>query len=246
VPSGSNLGSVRENLKVLVDNLYLTGQIQKPDRLRLIREFRKPKTLQELAKQLYGPNQEVCIPGTSAKLARLTMKEMGSRPFSLFVITRRDLTRIPRRRTNPLRCLVGHRFSPQTKLIFRWNIRELLQAFDVKEDYSDFDGGAVDLLPELRDKIANYDFCLFDNRETTEPSKPNVYIEAGMAYALRRPFILCHYRKEVWPTDFANVLYIPYKSYADLFRRLAAQLPTFIAERVLLSPRQRRVLALSH
>jgi hypothetical protein len=232
VPNSANLRSVRENLDALVENLYLTGQIQKPERLKLMREFRKTKTVRELTAQLYGPNQEVLIPGTDAKLARLTMREAGKRRFSLFLILRGASEHSPRRKTSPLRCLVGHRFSPKTKQAFRWNVRELLQAFDVKEDYSDFDGAAIDVLPELRRKIETYDFCLFDNRETSKPSKPNVYIEAGMAYALGRPFILCHYKREVWPSDFANVLYISYRSYADLFRQLGAQLPLFIANRV--------------
>jgi hypothetical protein len=216
----------------LIDNLYLTHQIQRPEYLKLAREFRKRKNVHELTAQLYGPNQEVSIPGTRAKLSRLSMKGDRSRNFSLFVFVRNESAHAPRRRTKPLHCLVGHRFSPQTTPSFRWNVRQLMQAFGVKEDYSDFDGAAVDVLPDLRRKIESYDFCLFDNRETSSPSKPNVYIEAGMADALKRPFILCHYRREVWPSDFANVLYIPYKSYKELFRQLAAQLPIFLARRV--------------
>ncbi len=54
-----------------------------------------------------------------------------------------------------------------------------------------------------------------------------------MAFALNRPFIFCHYtRKEVWPTDFSNISYIPYKSYKELFSELYARLPLFLEKHV--------------
>jgi hypothetical protein len=115
---------------------------------------------------------------------------------------------------------------------FRWNLRHLFGLFSVNEVYSGFDGAAVNILDDLRTKIRQHDFCLFDNRETTRPSKPNVYIEAGMAFALRKPFIFCHYQRETWPSDFSNIIYISYENDRELFQKLYASLPFFLKTHV--------------
>lgn len=41
-------------------------------------------------------------------------------------------------------------------------------------------------------QIRKADFRIFDNREAD--LKPNVYIEAGIAYVLGKPFIMADYR----------------------------------------------------
>lgn len=115
---------------------------------------------------------------------------------------------------------------------FRFNVRQLFELFDIEEEYSGFDGAAVTIIDDLRERIHTCDFCLFDNRETTTPSKPNVYIEAGMAFALQRPFIFCHDKREVWPADFSNFSYLSYKSYKELFQKLSALLPIFLTTKL--------------
>lgn len=184
-----------------------------------------------LVNGLYGPRKEVIVPDTPLKIVRLTIKEVGTKQSSLFVMqmsTSTDSPPLP----SPLRCLVGHRFTQPIEASFRWNLRELFSVFGVAEEYSGFDGAAVNIIDDLREKIRTSDFCLFDNRETTSPARPNVYIEAGMAFALQRPFIFCHYNREVWPSDFSNVVYLSYRNYGELFQELASVLPMFLATRV--------------
>lgn len=230
-PTPPQVRFIRNSLRKLVETLFRYKQIDRLTRLTYEQQLRSRKLLWELARDLYGPKGEAAIPGNpSARLILLSMKELSKGQFRLLVFKRANGSALPKRL---VRCLVGHRFTKEIQDRFRWNLRELFEPLGIDEDYSDFDGRAVNIISDLREKIRTQDFCIFDNRETTKPSKPNVYIEAGMAFALNRPFIFCHYtRKEVWPADFSNISYIPYKSYKELFGELYARLPLFLERHV--------------
>ncbi len=231
MPRAAHLQSLTENLTRIFDTLYIAKQISRPKRLELNQIVRNQELLKYLATHLYGPTREVVIPGEAeAKLVLLSVREPDKRQSDLLVFQRA----VPHARSKPkpLRCLIGHRFTEPVMQTFRFNIRQLFELFDIEEEYSGFDGAAVNIIDDLRDRISSCDFCLFDNRETTTPSKPNVYIEAGMAFALRRPFIFSHYKREVWPADFSNFSYLSYTSYNDLFQKLSALLPIFLTEKL--------------
>jgi len=238
--SASQERFVRDSLRTLVESLFLTKQIDRRTRLQYERLFRNSRVLRYLAQGLYGPLREAELPGDSeTSLVLLSLRRIGKGRFNLLVFRRRQPNG-GRGRTRNVRCLVGHRFTREIESRFRWNLRELFGLFGIEETYSGFDGTSVDIIEDLRQGIAEYDFCLFDNRETTTPSKPNVYIEAGMAMALRRPFLFCHYGREVWPSDFQNVFYVGYQSYRELFQKLYAVLPVFLARNVLRQSRTGR------
>lgn len=231
----SQLRFVRESLRKRVETLYLNRQIDRPTR-RFWEQQLGWKRIRELSGDLYGPDGEATVPeNPSAKLVFLSMREMGKGKFNLLVFKGVDNPARPKR---SIRCLVGHRFTEEMKRTFRWNLRELFGLLGIEEDYTDLDAKAENIISSLHDKIRKSDFCLFDNKETTRPSKPNVYIEAGMALALRRPFIFCHFSsKEVWPSDFSNINYISYTSYNKLFDELYTRLPIFLHRHV---PRWKR------
>ena len=237
MPRAAQVRFVRESLRALVETLYTKREITRPTLLSYQGLLRRPSEIEQLTACLYGSKREVLIPGERGepdrKLILLPLREIGTRRFNLLVF---KLAEDARPKKDAIRCLVGHRFTRQILGAFRWNLRNLFDLFGIKEDYSDFDGAAVNIIDDLCDKIRDYDFCLFDNRETTNPSKPNVYIEAGMAFALRKPFVFCHYRKEVWPSDFSNILYIPYRNYKDLFQTLYARMPIFLKNRLKSNP----------
>lgn len=230
MPSASQVKFITGTLRQLADAAYLTRQVTRDKHLKYIQLLRRYSLIEKLTADLYGPSRSgrVAIPDADAELVLLSLKNIGGGRFNLLVFKPTNTTR----RTRRIRCVVGHRFTKPIEECFRWNLRQLLDLFGIEEDYSGFDGAAVNIIDDLRSMIGSYDFCLFDNRETTNPSKPNVYIEAGMAFALRRPFIFCHYRKEVWPVDFSNVCYISYQSYQELFRKLYVILPVFLNKHV--------------
>jgi hypothetical protein len=230
MPRAAQIQSLIENLTRIFDTLYITKQISRVKRLQLNHIVRSRDLLQHLATHLYGPAREVVIPGEAeAKLILLSVREPDKRQSDLLVFQRATS---PRSTHKPLRCLIGHRFTDPLMQAFRFNVRQLFELFDIEEEYSGFDGAAVNIIDDLRERIHTCDFCLFDNRETTTPSKPNVYIEAGMAFALQRPFIFCHYKREVWPADFSNFSYLSYKSYKELFQKLSALLPIFLTTKL--------------
>jgi hypothetical protein len=95
---------------------------------------------------------------------------------------------------------------------------------------------AGDLFGKIIRDIRASDFCIFDNLGTSD--KPSVYIEAGIAYALKKPFIFCEYsgrRNRVletgsMPVDLAGLLRVQYQSYRDLCAQLVAGLPDFLSK----------------
>lgn len=101
------------------------------------------------------------------------------------------------------------------------------------------DMNAVGFFDDIVRKISRCDFCIFDNRGTER--KPNVYVEAGIAYVLEKPFILANYRgnRVGVPTDLIHVLNIPYDDYRDLTRRVYFNLPVFLRGTRLQRKRQR-------
>lgn len=216
---------VTERLRALIRTAYVAQRITRPELLAFEALCRQRKVMADLARDLWGPRREVNVPGLpGTRLLLHRLRRAGTGHFNLLAFTA-SADHSPRR---PLRCLVGHRFTRGIEESLRWNLRSLFELHGVAEDYSGFDGRAVDIIDDLRAKIQAADFCLFDNRETTHPAKPNVYIEAGMAFAFKKPFIFCHYRGEAWPSDFSNVNYISYRTYEELFERLFAALPLFI------------------
>ncbi len=223
----SQIKFLKQSFRDLVETLFVTRQISRKQRLTFEKVTRTPSQLRTLAVGLFGPDREIAIPGWG-KLVLLSLKGPGTSRFNLLVWEGVNKYQRTKMRT----CLVGHRFSKDIEKRFRWNLRHLFGLFGVKEDYSGFDGAAVNIIDDLRDKIRKYDFCLFDNRETTKPSKPNVYIEAGMAFALRKPFIFCHYQGEVWPSNFSNIFYVSYQNDRELFQKLYTSLPFFLRNKV--------------
>jgi hypothetical protein len=230
MPRATQLQSLTDNLTRIFDTLSIATQISRAKRLQLNHILCSHELLHSLASPLYGPAREVISPGEAeAKLVLLSVREPDRRQSALLVFQR---VTAPRRTRPPFRCLRGHRFTEPLMQPFRLNLRQLFELFDVAEEYSGFDGAAVNIIADLRQRISRCDFCLCDNRETTVPSKPNVDIEAGMAFALQRPFILCHYKRAVWPADFSTFSYVSYPSSKDLFQKLSALWPLFLTEKI--------------
>jgi hypothetical protein len=133
-------------------------------------------------------------------------------------------------RHDRLQCFVGHRFLKSVSNSLRLNLRYVLEPFGIKLMWSGMDIAAGGFFDDIVRKIRACDFCIFDNRWSSE--RPNVYIETGIAYALGKPFILANYQgnRIGVPSDLTHILNIPHKSYEDLCRTLYFQLPVFLRE----------------
>jgi hypothetical protein len=172
---------VRRSLLDLNAHSYQLHQ-RRAEYLRKKELFTNERFLAEATEKLFSPRREYILPADPrrrgghrrAKILLLELREMNHRPFNLVVFQ----TASPRPQPH-IRCFVGHRFTGRIQETFRHNLAELASALRLRVTYGDFDGAAIELIGSLRRQIAGHDFCLFDNRDTTQPSKPNVYIEAG-------------------------------------------------------------------
>jgi len=104
---------------------------------------------------------------------------------------------------------------------------QLFEPYNVELDWSGRDIRSVQILDDIDRRIQNADFCIFDNRSTE--GKPNVYIEIGMCYATRTPFIFFDYEPSAGsiPSDLGFALSLRYRNYRQLFRDFYYRLPVF-------------------
>ncbi len=139
-------------------------------------------------------------------------------------------------------CFVGHRFTENIERSLRYNLQHLFEPYRITLQWSGYDLQAESLLPAIIRMIDEADFCLFDNLGTL--NKPNVYIEAGIAYAKKRPMIFCEYAGDggrkppadsgSMPTDLTEILTLRYRSYEEFCRTLYFRLPSFLERHRLL------------
>jgi hypothetical protein len=168
------------------------------------------------------------IPELGLNLQLKRLREMNGRNFYHIEVLVNQ-RRVRKRRV----CFVGHRFKKQVGKTLRWNLAQVLEPYRIDIDWSGQDPRSVQIFDDIVRRIKHADFCVFDTRSTT--GKPNVYIEAGIAYAVRTPFILFDYvpentdgrRAQSFPSDLAHALSLRYSSYEQLFRDFYFSLPAF-------------------
>jgi len=127
-----------------------------------------------------------------------------------------------------LKCFLGHRFTPSICNSLRNNLRYIMEPLNIFLRWSGMDMNASGFFDGIVRLIRCCDFCIFDNRDTD--GRPNVYIEAGIAYVLKRPFILANCKRNCVgvPSDLTHILNVPYDNYRDLSQQLYFNLPVFL------------------
>jgi hypothetical protein len=187
------------------------------------------KDFEQFARDLYArAPSPVTLPGCGVvRLVRLLELDRSEFPFLLALPPRRRATRT-------LTCFVGHRFLRKIERPLRFNLRHVLNPYRIAIDWSAKDLSASDVFNDIVAGIGKADMCFFDTLGTA--SKPNVYIELGIAYALGVPTIFAEYIGGPSPTvpsgipsDLQGLFRIRYRNYQELFRTLYFGLPNFIA-----------------
>jgi len=178
-------------------------------------------------------DRAVSVPEFDLRLQLKTLRELNGTEFNhIEILSGQGRSR--RART----CFVGHRFSPIVEKTLRWNLRQILEPYKIKLEWSGRDMSSVQILDDIVKKIREADFCVFDNRATK--GKPNVYIEAGMCIVLKKPFILFEHTPKPQdpgnpgpiPSDLSFALALRYRSYKELFQDFYFRLPAFIEQNV--------------
>jgi hypothetical protein len=202
------------------ESLFLQNIIksQTCDRLKLWLE--QPE-MEEDAEQLYS-RRIVEVPAHHLKLRLKELREMDGQNFDHIEVLFARKKKRPKKK-----CFVGHRFIPQVEQTLRWNLSQVLEPYNVELDWSGRDIRSVQILDDIDRRIKAADFCIFDNRSTE--GKPNIYIEIGMCYANRTPFIFFDYEPSAGsiPSDLGFALSLRYRNYRQLFRDFYYRLPVF-------------------
>ena len=210
---------------------FLNGRLSSDDYEDVKRSIRA--RLSEITKRIFSSaGSGVRDPELGRlKLRRLREPTLNEFPF-IHVIPRLNTTR---RRLN---CFVGHRFLKDIERSLRYNLAHLFEPYRITIRWSGYDLTSSDVFTDIIESIKTSDFCIFDNLGTL--NRPNVYIEAGIAYALGRPMILCEYigkgigdipppaDTESVPSDLKGLFRIQYRDYESLCRAIYFNLPMFL------------------
>jgi hypothetical protein len=172
-------------------------------------------------------NGEAWLPlgSESLRISLRPGKDPRSGDFNIF-----EIASAKKKNRRKLCCFLGYRFIAAISNSLRPNLRYCLEPLNIELVWSGIDMNAVGFFDDILKKIKSSDFCIFDNRETRD--KPNVYIEAGIAYALKRPFIFAAHTgsKTQFPSDLQHIQCVEYSDYNALVRRLYFILPVFLKE----------------
>jgi hypothetical protein len=155
-------------LKDFFDSIYLHGVIGSAAHTRLSHWCRTTEA-KGYAEKLFDDGT-VDMPEYLLRLQLIQLREMDGREFDHIQVI--FISEKERRRT---KCFVGHRFTPPVSETPRWNLRQLLEPYNVELEWSGRDMRSVQILEGIVNQTKTADFCVFDNRATK--GKPNVYIE---------------------------------------------------------------------
>ncbi|HEX7185204.1 MAG TPA: hypothetical protein VF756_25490 [Thermoanaerobaculia bacterium] len=172
-----------------------------------------------------------CSPELAVDFYMLTLPELpriSRTPFPFVFFIPRDMNSFAANPEQPRReCFLGCRFDGHERRL-KELLDSLLGYYGYRATLLDASYGEPQLLEKAFRKIRSrdIDFALFDNRAAE--GKPNVYIELGMAFAIKKPFILLQHGRSVLPADLIGLSTLRYSSYEELAQKLALQLPPFL------------------
>jgi hypothetical protein len=218
----------RSYLRDVSESLFVRSIISSAQ-CEQIRAFARTSECGQCAEELLR-RKSVKVPNLNATLILKRLRETnGSEFYHIEILVDRQRPRRPRV------CFVGHRFATSISRILRWNLRQVLEPYNIELDWSGDDPRSVQIFQDIVRRIKRADFCVFDTRATR--GKPNVYIEAGISYAVGTPFVLFDYvpsrkanqQAASLPSDLAHGVSLRYSSYEELFREFYISLPAFAA-----------------
>ena len=220
-------GFVRKFFLEFAHELFVHRQITRDRYDELVDQFKL--LAREIAQQLFSSGSRgVDVPGFGQlKLRWLREPRRSDFPFIQVIPERTG-----RRARRPITCFVGHRFESDIAESLRSNLATIFEPHRIDPRWSGYEMSAVDLFNDIVKQIDRCDMCIFDNRGTV--NRPNVYVEAGIAYTKKRPFLFCEHTprssapQSGFPSNLTGLLRLQYRNYEHLCRQLYIQLPLFL------------------
>lgn len=236
MPARSQVGFLRDFLESFFESQFVNGLITGDQYHGFMGGLQIAK-LQRLSRELFTAAPEPVEVNGIGRLRLIHLREPDAQTFPFI----QGLVGAQvRRQRKHLNCFVGHRFQTNIEKSLRFNLRHLLEPYEVDLRWSGYDLTSTDLFDDIVTGIRTADLCLFDNLGTL--NRPNVYIEIGIAHACGIPMIVCEYTGGRFqgtdtvpdtgsvPSDLQGLLRIRYTSYEDLCRQLYFGLPAFFRQ----------------
>jgi len=220
---------LRNFLEELFESQFVNGFLSTDQYHDLCSNLRTNPQLSKVAHRLFESSPKPIRVETYGKLRVIYLREFDGPtfPFVQGLISRKGREK--------LTCFVGHRFLRNIEDSLRFNLVHLFEPHAITLKWAGGDLSAKDIFKGILKGIRRADLCLFDNLATS--NKPNVYIEIGIAYALRKPMLFCEYvgtggntalKGDSVPSDLQGLLRIQYQTYQELCRKLYFGLPSFL------------------
>lgn len=229
---------IRSFLEEAYERQLVNGYISTDRYHELCADLPRNPKLAGVARRLFENSPKPVQAGALGKLRVIYLREFDGPAFP-FV---QGLTATSARKgKGRLTCFIGHRFLPIIEDSLRFNLVHLFEPHAITLKWAGGDLSAKDIFEGILKGIRGADLCLFDNLATS--NKPNVYIEIGIAYALRKPMLFCEYvgsggntafEAGNLPSDLQGLLRIQYQTYQELCKKLYFGLPSFLASHKLI------------
>jgi hypothetical protein len=229
---------IREFLASFLESQLLNGRLSTDQYHGNLAALRRDGILTDVSQRLFKNSPEPVEIDSYGPLRIVYLREPDGTEFPFL----QGLAKAGPEERNKLVCFVGHRFQKNIERSLRFNLIHLLEPYGITLRWSGYDLSAKDIFDDVISGIKAADLCLFDNLGTL--SKPNVYIEVGIAFAAGKPMLVCEYagvggkRKMPdtgsVPSDLQGLFRIAYRSYEDLARQLYFGLPIFLDRHQLL------------
>jgi len=220
------------------ESQFVNGALSTDQYHDLCADIRRNPKLAAISRRLFTNSPKPISVESYGKLRIIHLREFDGSTFPFL----QGLTQQgSRRRERKLVCFLGHRFLQDLESSLRFNLVHLFEPHAITLRWAGDDLRAGDVFENILKGIRSADLCLFDNLATS--NKPNVYIEIGIAYALRKPMLFCEYagtgagtffETASVPSDLQGLLRIQYQSYQELCKKLYFGLPSFLKHNKLL------------
>lgn len=116
---------------------------------------------------------------------------------------------------------VAHEFSIQEKDDLREAIEKAFEGTGMYAYYADVEVRNTHILSKIKEKILTTQFGIYD---ISNPSKPNVFIELGLAMGAEKTFYIICRKGTTIPADLAGLDRIEYESYKKLTELIKTKL----------------------
>lgn len=234
MPTRSRVGFVKEFLAELFEEDFRRHKLDTEAFYEAKRFLADRPELLRVSRDLFNNLGRQVDTDALGPLKLVMLRGLNGKEFPFILVTAERVQR------KPLKCFVGCRFVADIDRNLEYNLRTILEPWEIHVHLEGRNLGASSLFNRILRSIRSSDMCIFDNLGTSD--RPNVYIEAGISLAEDKPMVFCEYAGRSIsglgaipatggiPADFRGLTRVQYRSYERLFRDLYFRMPRFLKD----------------